>query len=118
MDTDDEINIKHGYQVGGESLSYLVEQFPEGSTHDPVGASERSRDAFEQGDRSILALSQSWGQHAHAVMPIPRAESWNQSSRPWTIDVADPNRAANEAGGDQARRIRVYEDSRGCVELP
>lgn len=113
-----EINIKHGYQVGVESLAYMVDQFALGRTHDPIGAFERSRDAFAQGDPPILALSEFWFGESHAVLPVPRAESWDQSSWPWTIDVADPNRPVGEAGGDQARRILIHQDNTFTFDSP
>ena len=84
-----EINIKHGYQVGASFIDWFLGHFISGGTHDPVRCFRESRDQFARGNYPIISLtSDYWGAGGHAVRPY----AWDDSTKPWKIKIADPNR--------------------------
>ena len=63
-----EVNVKHGYQIGAECIDWFVGKFISGETHDPVRAFNESRDQFAAGNYPILSLSNdAVFSEAHAV---------------------------------------------------
>jgi hypothetical protein len=103
----DPINIKHGYQVGDRIVFYFLSEFVAGHTHDPVGAFQRSRAAFQAGDRPIISLTQGSGfGGGHAVLPY----AWDDAKSPWTISVANPNAPYSTVPDDSDARCRILVD--------
>src|SRR5205823_477209 len=86
--SENQINIKHGYQAGAPMIDYFIGKFLAGQTHDPVRAFQESRDCFLRGDYPILTVTKDYfGSDAHAVRPY----AWNDRSSPWTMSIANPN---------------------------
>ena len=90
--TVNEINIKHGYQVGAEAIDWFLSRFITGETHDPKQVFLDSRDAFNRGDFPVLSLLDSYfGGSGHAVRPY----KWDDSDpNNWVISIANPNNPA------------------------
>lgn len=94
-----EINIKHGYQIGWPMVEFLLDK---PTLRDPKAAFAESRSQFAEGDHPILCLAPDLlGKSGHAVRPY----KWDDSTKPWTIFVADPNhpapRWADDASGNK-----------------
>ncbi len=96
----DQINIKHGYQVGASFLIWALNMWEAGAFHDPVRAFRESRDAFARGERPMLTLSKDseLSGDGHVVLPFAwspptEADIAGQplSGQTWTIFVANPN---------------------------
>ena len=66
-----EINVKHGYQVGSDTVTWFLGKWTAGRVHDPVRAFRESRDAFMRGDWPILSISDEgkFSSKGHAVLP-------------------------------------------------
>ncbi|HET9015574.1 MAG TPA: hypothetical protein VFN57_08255 [Thermomicrobiaceae bacterium] len=93
------INVRHGYQIGALSIDWFLANLVIGATHDPKGAFQASRDAFNRGDWPILSLMKDYfGGGGHAVRPY----RWDDSNpNQWVISIANPNNpAAANADGD------------------
>jgi hypothetical protein len=84
-----EFNVKHCYQVGASSIWWRVEQFLRGNTHDPKDVFLRSREAFFGG--GTHDANYNFTGAAHCVLPV----RWDESSKPWQIDLLDPNSPSN-----------------------
>lgn len=102
-----EISIKHGYQLGNDLIKWFLIMYGFGHTHNPQNAFRQSRDAFRAGDYPILTISSDllFGS-GHVVLPY----EWDDSSSPWIIKVANPNRPVSTGepdNGDQSI-IRVW----------
>lgn len=86
--SENQINIKHGYQAGAAMIDYFIGKFLAGQTHDPVRAFQESRESAARGDYPILTVTKDYfGSEAHAVRPY----AWNNAGNPWTISIANPN---------------------------
>jgi len=87
-----DINIKHGYQIGADVINYFLGKFVSGGTHDPVRCFKESLASFQGGDMPLISVSQdsSFG-GGHVLRPY----RWNSKSNPWTIEVANPNTPAS-----------------------
>ena len=93
----DEVNVKHGYQVGAEMVNWFLGKWTAGALHDPVRAFRESRDAHERGDFPMFTVSKDseFSQEGHAVVPY----AWNGDTSPilpgqrWEILCANPNYA-------------------------
>jgi len=82
------VNVKHGYQVSGEMVDWILPHFITGGTHDPVRAFRESRAQFAQGDYPVLALTdKSLSLSGHVIRPY----AWDDSVKPWKMYVCDPN---------------------------
>lgn len=104
--TIDEINVRHGYQIGASSIDWFLGQLITGATHDPKGAFQSSRDAFNRGDWPILSIMKDYfGGDGHAVRPY----KWDDSNpNLWVISVANPNNpTALNTDGDPPCTITV-----------
>ena len=86
---DNEIVIKHVYQLGATPLWWFVEQFLTGNTHSPVAVFNRTLSEFNRGSNPVLGITQDyWFQKGnHTILPI----KWDKSKKPWKITVLDPN---------------------------
>ena len=84
-----EINIKHGYQVGDAALYWFVNQFVRGKTHDPKHVFLRSRQCFSQGNHPVICFSDKsdYSGSNHCVTPY----RWDTSKKPWKIFVYENN---------------------------
>jgi hypothetical protein len=102
--TINEINIKHGYQLGADVIDWTLGQILIGNTHDPKQCFLDSRDAFNRGDYPIISLSDSFFfSNGHAVRPY----RWDDSDpNNWIIFIANPNNPASRAG-DGADPCRI-----------
>src|SRR5262249_41539592 len=91
----DEINVKHGYQVGDDLIHWFLGKWTAGALSDPVRAFRDSRDAHARGYWPIFTVSDKdeFSQDAHCVTPY----SWNGDTSPilpgqrWEILCANPN---------------------------
>ena len=98
-----EINVKHGYQIGNRAIWWFLQRWTSGDLHDPVKAFRESRDAYARRDWPILSLSDKdkLSTNGHAVLPYawsPATEAeivWPPPpGEVWTIFVANPNTPA------------------------
>lgn len=91
----DEINVKHGYQIGGEFVWWFLGKWTAGALHDPVRAFRDSRDSDRCGDWPLLTVStrSALSQDAHVLIPY----QWIGDTAPiqrgqtWEILCANPN---------------------------
>ncbi|MFD2909687.1 hypothetical protein ACFSX9_13195 [Flavobacterium ardleyense] len=88
-DIANEVTIKHLYQFGSDSVTYTINNFLAGSTHNPVQLFNNSRNNFNNNNPSILNLIEGYwgGGSKHSVFPV----EWNSSKSPWTSNILDPN---------------------------
>ena len=101
-----EIEIKHGYQVGASVIDYVIGHFFTGGTHDPVRCFNESRDMYARNDFPIISITNaSIGGSGHAVRPY----RWDQSNaNDWVIYVANPNEPApSGSDGDGQNTIHI-----------
>jgi hypothetical protein len=98
----DQINIKHGYQLGARFMIWFLNMWEAGALHDPVRAFRESRDAFARGDWPMLTMSQNneLSLDGHVVLPFawdpPTEAQINAqplSGQKWTIYVANPKQS-------------------------
>ena len=84
-----EIDIKHGYQIGVNVINYVVGLFLAGQTHDPVRAFNDSQAMAAARNYPILSITQEIiGGPGHAVRPY----RWDTSDpADWKIFIANPN---------------------------
>jgi LGFP repeat len=89
-----EVNIKHGFQIGGAAIDWFLLQFVSGATHDPKGVFEATRAAAAAGDYPVLGLTTNYlvGGFAHAVRPY----RWEKAPGLWTMAIYDNNRPGTE----------------------
>lgn len=84
----EEVNLKHGYQIGAPAIDWFLGQFVIGATHDPKGAFESSEAAYARGDYPTLVLTtESLGGAAHAVRPY----RWEKTTNEWKMWIYDNN---------------------------
>ncbi|GAA5501779.1 hypothetical protein Dxin01_01518 [Deinococcus xinjiangensis] len=90
-----EVNLKHGVQLGAPFIDFYAGKFLLGQTRDPVRAFRESRDQFMRGDYPLLCITRDmFGAGAHVVRPY----RWDDSVTPWQIYVANPNNPAPSFG--------------------
>jgi hypothetical protein len=100
----EEVNIKHGYQVGAEFIDWFLGQFIAGNTHNPKNVFYASRDSWARGDYPIISLTKdTMGKDGHAVRPY----RWHEGDHPaypgqLVINVANPNHPDTGGGDDDA----------------
>ncbi len=89
-----EINIKHGYQIGSDAALYVMNMAIHGRLHDPISAFMDVRNFLRQGEYPIICLSSEfWSSGGHAVLPY-RIEGGPETGLvDWKIYVANPNSA-------------------------
>lgn len=92
-DSNNEINIKHEYQVGAHPIWWFVGQFLSGNTHDPEDVFYATRNAHRRGDNPVICLSQNYDFSGapHTVMPY----DWDDSGSIWKIFIMDPSTYPN-----------------------
>ena len=94
-----DINIKHGYQIGAECINYFLGKFVSGETHDPVKTFQESLASFQAGDTPVISISKDYFfGGGHCIRPY----EWNNQTNPWTIKVANPNTPASISPDDNA----------------
>ncbi len=94
-----DINIKHGYQIGAEGINYFLGKFLSGKTHDPVKCFQESLASWQAGDPPLISMSKDYFFNGgHCVRPY----EWNNQSKPWTIKIANPNTPASTFPDDNA----------------
>ncbi len=90
----EEINIKHGYQLGASCIDWVVGRFLIGNTHNPKKVFYNSRKEFNRGNYPILVVTPSYFKlGAHAVLPYWYQEVKNTKDKlvKLRIYIADPN---------------------------
>jgi hypothetical protein len=99
----DEINVKHGYQVGGDAVEWTVAMFLGGLTHDPKTIFEATKLAADLGSDPVINIFDSYlFGSGHTVRPYQwekgLACASDDGHRPpdecWRIGIADPNHPA------------------------
>jgi hypothetical protein len=87
-DVGEEFNVKHQYQMGASTVWWFVGEVLSGNTGEPKETFERSRASFEAGDDPVLCVTRNvdFSGSPHVLLPV----AWDQSSKPWTIQVLDP----------------------------
>ncbi len=95
-----DIGIKFGYQLGASQINYLVSRFKSGDLWNPVLCFNQTRDWFNNGNFSVLCLSEGASiAGGHAVVPY----KWDDSNpNEWLIFVANPNTPFSENNDDNA----------------
>jgi len=83
-----EINVKHCYQAGAETIYWFLGQFLSGNTHDPKDIFNRTRNEFNAGNNPVLCIAQNYDFSGapHCILPV----GWDTSSKPWEMTVLDP----------------------------
>jgi LGFP repeat len=101
-----EINIKMGYQLGGDFIDWFLGQWVSGTVRDPVNTFSTSLAQFNRGDLPVISVASSeWGADGHCVRPY-RWYDGNYPGKPGmlVILVANPNSPAvpytNDGGGN------------------
>jgi len=107
----DEINVKHGYQLGADLINWFLSKWTAGALHDPVRAFEESRDAHQRGDWPIFTISNEseFSQNAHCVTPYSWTADTSQplSAQRWEILCANPNYAAGEVPDNNDSHCKI-----------
>ena len=104
--SENEINLKHGYQVGASIVDHVVGLFLAGATHDPMGCFNASLDMYNRNDFPIISITHaSLGGSGHAVRPY----HWDNTTNPndWVIFVANPNEPAPQ-GSDSDGQNTIH----------
>lgn len=92
-----EINIKHGYQLGAPSALWTAAMFVSGQTHDPKNNFILSQAFADLGDRPVLSIFNSYlfgGAHTlrpHTWETNQPCKVVSNGNRCWHIQVGDPN---------------------------
>ena len=89
-----EINIKHGYQIGASCIEWAAGQFFSGSTHNPEDVFKDTRRDYNSGNYPVLVVTPKILRiGAHVVLPY-KFEDIKKDGKVVTrrIYVADPNR--------------------------
>jgi hypothetical protein len=112
-----EVNIKMGYQLGGDLIDWFLGQFVSGNTHNPVNVFNTSRDQFNRGDYPVISLtSDSMFADGHCVRPY----AWFDGNFPGkpgalVIKVANPNSPAVQPVKGSAYFKPVPDDDPSCL---
>lgn len=89
-----EINIKHGYQLGASCIDWAVGQFLLGNTHNPKHVFFKCREEYNKGNYPLLVVTPSYFKlGAHAVLPYKFEEVKDASGKvyKYRMYIADPN---------------------------
>lgn len=108
-----EINIKHCYQLGSESIFWFLSQFASGNTHNPKRVFQESQNSFARGDTPLLCVAENadFSGACHCILPI----HWDTTKTPWEILILDPNNGGNitTAYIDPERNTFLYHPTGG-----
>ena len=88
-----EINIKMGYQLGGDFIDWFLGQWISDTVRDPINTFNVSRDQFNRGDLPVISIATNkWGGDGHCVRPY-RWYDGDYPNKPGklVIAVANPN---------------------------
>ncbi len=94
-----EINVKHGYQVGAGMVEFFLKKWTAGALRDPERAYRESFADFQAGNWPLLTISDQdefSQEHAHVVLPYewdptPDKIGTMHPDQPLTIYVKNPN---------------------------
>lgn len=77
------------YQLGAQSIWWILDRFISGNMHNPKDVFEASRDSFSKGKQPLLSFTETYwfGGVKHTVEPV----AWDDTTRPWTITIHDYN---------------------------
>jgi hypothetical protein len=101
-----EVNVKMGYQLGGDLIDWFLGQVIIGNTHDPVNVFKTSLDQYQRGDYPVITLTtNSMFGDGHCVRPF----KWHDGDYPghpgaMVIEVSNPDAPAinyTDSGGNQ-----------------
>lgn len=86
---EDDINVKHIYQLGADAIWWFVGQFLSGNTHDPKGVFQASWDAFNRGENPVACIAQNYDFSGapHCVLPV----AWERRATEWRMTLLDSN---------------------------
>jgi hypothetical protein len=95
----DEINVKHGYQLGGGFIEWFLGKWTAGALHDPERAYRDSYADYQSGNWPLLTISDKdkFAQDSsHVVMPydwdpVPDKIGTGFPTQPLIIHVKNPN---------------------------
>lgn len=94
----EELNVKHGYQIGAGMVEFFLSRWMAGALHDPERAYRESYNDFKAGNWPLLTLSNedAFSQSGHAVLPyewdpIPDMIGGGVATQPLIIYVKNPN---------------------------
>jgi hypothetical protein len=95
----DEVNVKHGYQMGAGMIEFFLSKWMAGALHDPERAYRESYNDFQAGNWPILTISDKdkfSQEHGHVLIPYewdpPPDKIWTALPRqPLIIYVKNPN---------------------------
>lgn len=103
-----EINIKHGYQLGAASVDWTLYQFVQGKLHNPKYWFYESKRMFEEGDYPVISMGDAYFSSGHTVRPY----AWDDSNpNCWIIKVADPNKEKSSVPNDSDSVIKINPES-------
>jgi hypothetical protein len=108
-----EINIKHGYQLGDAAVLHFIEKFFTGNTHDPNDVFDESQADFSAGNYPVIVLTPGYfNVGGHVVRPY----QWlSDGLGTRTILVANPNAPMSDTGHptniDDRCRIQIDENA-------
>jgi hypothetical protein len=113
----DEVNVKHGYQLGAELVNWFLGKWTAGALHDPVRAFRESRDAYRRGDWPVLTVSDESAfsqDHGHVLVPYAwdpateeQANAQPLSGQTWTILCANPNYPAGTTPSSVDDHVKI-----------
>jgi LGFP repeat len=112
-----EVNIKMGYQLGGDFIDWFLGQFVAGNTHNPVNAFNTSLEQFNSGNYPVISLTtNSLFADGHCVRPY----AWFNGNFPGkpgalVIKVANPNSPAAPPVQGSAPFKPVPDDDPSCL---
>lgn len=112
-----EINIKMGYQLGGDFIDWFLLQFLSGNTHDPNNVFYTSRAQFNGGDYPLISLTtDSLGSDGHVVVPY----KWYEGDFPGkagalVIAVANPDSPGVNFVWDGVHTAAVPDNDSSCL---
>ena len=107
----DEINVKHGYELGGGFIEWFLGKWTAGALHDPERAYRDSYADYQSGNWPILTISDKdkFAQDsAHAVMPydwdpVPDKIGAGIPTQPLIIHIKNPNYPLEPKGGPHCK---------------
>jgi hypothetical protein len=112
-----EVNIKMGYQLGGDLIDWFLGQFAMGNTHNPVNVFNTSLAQFKSGNYPLISLTtNSLFADGHCVRPY----AWFDGTFPGkpgalVIKVANPNSPAVKPAQGSAYFNPVPDDDPSCL---
>jgi len=94
----EEVNVKHGYQMGSGMIEFFLSRWMAGALHDPERAYRESYNDFQAGNWPMLTVSDEdkFSQSGHAVIPYewdppPDKIATALPRQPLIIYVKNPN---------------------------